>query len=327
MRELNGCLLQSAEEKKQNQSLPLAAVTSAGTYTWKIDLAVMQGVVTRARGERKRVQGFLSVDPLASQYPGISSYAMAANNPILYADPNGTTFIVKNGADAQRLVNSLNQAWRGRKALPVEGGHKLYDQSIDAFSLRMTTREVTVANPAYENLSNWEYFKRLLSGDLPPETLTKTETVFEIVTNDDFDWNQDAYSKAMFDLANTNSDIIVEFADGSGTKTVPHKYGHTHNPNLIGIDRTLDNGKHNQFSDLSIGQTFIHEALYHVSPSGDVRPSGDDRVNQTRLHEGFDMPHTMSHPSDGTPSNRNRAPLDPVEAQRLEKLREKTGPK
>ena len=64
-------------------------MTNASTYTYEIDLAGMLGGVTRARGGKKVVQEFLSVDPLMSGQPQQSPYVYAANSPIQYIDAQG----------------------------------------------------------------------------------------------------------------------------------------------------------------------------------------------------------------------------------------------
>ena len=42
-----------------------------------------------ARSGKKIVQGFVSVDPMASKYPHQSNYVYCANNPVKFIDPNG----------------------------------------------------------------------------------------------------------------------------------------------------------------------------------------------------------------------------------------------
>jgi uncharacterized protein RhaS with RHS repeats len=87
--------------------------------------------------EQKNVQRFLSVDPLAGKYPGISPYAYVANNPINAIDPdgrdivdaqgrhvnisfnkNGTLSFSKNAtSDIRRVANALNLTAAGRTQL------------------------------------------------------------------------------------------------------------------------------------------------------------------------------------------------------------------
>ncbi|MBS4039929.1 MAG: hypothetical protein KGZ81_04950, partial [Flavobacteriales bacterium] len=74
---------------------------------------------------------WLSVDPLAEKYPGISSYAYVANNPINAIDPDGRdiVYINKNGTEVHRIkddkvfqthiqttnnasVNDLSKGWK-----------------------------------------------------------------------------------------------------------------------------------------------------------------------------------------------------------------------
>lgn len=79
-------------------------------------------VYRKTEPQQKVVQRFLSVDPLASKYPGVSPYAYVANNPIRYIDPDGRYLVDANGyvmytqkggwtkyatADAQRIGNAM----------------------------------------------------------------------------------------------------------------------------------------------------------------------------------------------------------------------------
>lgn len=50
-------------------------------------------VYSKSFEERKSVQRFLRVDPLAGKYPNLSPYAYCANNPIIYKDPDGRDHI------------------------------------------------------------------------------------------------------------------------------------------------------------------------------------------------------------------------------------------
>ncbi len=90
-----------------------------------------------ARNYHSEVGRFLSVDPLAGKYPGISPYAYVANNPINAIDPdgrdivdaqgrhvnisfnkNGTLSFSKNAtSDIRRVANALNLTAAGRTQL------------------------------------------------------------------------------------------------------------------------------------------------------------------------------------------------------------------
>jgi len=88
-------------------------------------------IVGKPSREAKVVQMWLSVDPLAEKYPGISSYAYVANNPINAIDPDGRdiVYINKNGTEVHRIkddkvfqthiqttnnasVNDLSKGWK-----------------------------------------------------------------------------------------------------------------------------------------------------------------------------------------------------------------------
>jgi hypothetical protein len=50
---------------------------------------------------------WLSIDPLAEKYPGVSSYAYCANNPIIFKDPDGRDIVYfgADGVETNRIVS------------------------------------------------------------------------------------------------------------------------------------------------------------------------------------------------------------------------------
>ena len=50
---------------------------------------------------------WLSVDPMASKYPSLSSYVYCADNPVKLVDPNGEKIVV-DGDDASDVVTQIN---------------------------------------------------------------------------------------------------------------------------------------------------------------------------------------------------------------------------
>lgn len=54
-------------------------------------------ILSRTRIQPDQLLRWLSVDPLAKDYPGISPYAFVANNPINAIDPDGRKILFVNG--------------------------------------------------------------------------------------------------------------------------------------------------------------------------------------------------------------------------------------
>ncbi|RYX99681.1 RHS repeat-associated core domain-containing protein [bacterium] len=67
---------------------------------------------------------FISVDPLAEDYPHISSYAYVANNPLKYMDPTGMEIV--NGETANReKIQALNDGQKANLDSKYGGDTKL----------------------------------------------------------------------------------------------------------------------------------------------------------------------------------------------------------
>lgn len=63
-----------------------------------------------------RVGRWLSLDPLGSQFPSLSPFAFAANNPILYVDVNGEYFFIRSRANQTKVTAALAVLFNGSDA-------------------------------------------------------------------------------------------------------------------------------------------------------------------------------------------------------------------
>ena len=103
-------------------------MTGTGTYTYEIGYDPGLGVVTRARGEQKSVQEFLSVDPLASEFAIWTPYHYVHNNPILLIDPDGRSASSPIfGTDGQ-LLGTDSEGWTGEAIVMDEAN---FTQGMD----------------------------------------------------------------------------------------------------------------------------------------------------------------------------------------------------
>ncbi|MET3047498.1 hypothetical protein ABXS96_13940, partial [Flavobacterium covae] len=61
--------------------------------------------------EAKVVQCWMSIDPLAEEYPNVSPYAYCLNNPIIYIDPDGRKVVVAQESDRALMMGYLDKIY------------------------------------------------------------------------------------------------------------------------------------------------------------------------------------------------------------------------
>ncbi len=65
--------------------------------------------------------GWLSVDPLADKYPGLSPYAYCANNPVMFVDPDGMQPAAVKALRMPKRIKALWNYWSAIRAAKVGG--------------------------------------------------------------------------------------------------------------------------------------------------------------------------------------------------------------
>ncbi len=258
-----------------------------------------------------RVGRWLSLDPDRGRYPSHSPYSFAINSPLWVMDPDGKWVFFFNKDEAEKAAADLNRLYA-----------KQYGVS-NAFTT--VTKDITVKakNPAYGFL-DW-----IGIGD-EPEFIEQKMTVTYVVTNPDFNWNTDEYTKATFDVLNVNFDIVGDIIPDNGDQ-----YKKLVKITIAGLlaDRggglTLSSREFilsdalKQYGEggESIAGVMLHELLYHLHPLGDKEEQLPGSLN--RMKDQYQLPRGIPHGS----GDHNRTNWSDGEMKRLDQERAKTGPK
>ncbi len=259
-----------------------------------------------------------TIDPLAENYASMSPFNYVANNPISNIDPDGRRIIMSNAIEANNLVADLNRVYEDKY------GFK------SAFKANTKTFNVKKKN------ENYSYWWSWYSDE--PEFITVKEPRTIIETNNQFDWNTDVYTKAMFDIINTKADITVDIIADKGVlarQTAGRAGfrngllddlggGHAVHSGYVVLSDLLSNTQvgGNNTHKWTLGHVALHELLYHVHPLGNYEEDTVDGANTMRIYYGG-----RSGGSHNSGNKKNKMLLDVNEKQRLEKLRNSTGKK
>ena len=186
--------------------------------------------------------GWLSVDPLADKYPGLSPYAYCAWNPVKLVDPDGRDVeIVKN--DENKTVTIRANFYYNKKEMGDYG-----DAFVNGFknSLNLWENDIKLALNDY----NVEFDFNMIETNSPKadatndaignaitrdESLNGTETTSRVTNNKYLDVYPDKHSKAKYTDLKYQDNLYYSYEGCEGT--IKHEIGH-----LFGLyDRYVDN--------------------------------------------------------------------------------------
>ena len=158
-------------------------------------------------------------------------------------------------------------------------------------------------------------------GDEPEYIFVEEERTY-ITTNNDFGWNKDKYTMAIFDILNIDKDIEGDIESASLVVvgrplnlTLSEAEGSSNKKNnsFLISDDLVPASENTYRNKVSFGGVAIHEMVAHFHPLG-----GKELSKPLKNHFGIPA-GDMDHP--GGP----KLNFSESEKQRLEKLRSKTG--
>jgi hypothetical protein len=230
----------------------------------------------------------MQIDPMSHFYPGISTYAYAMNNPLLYIDLTGETVECTTEEDCEKAAADINELHKGAGVEVVEK-QRTKEKRFLGFLWKTgdteteTYYELTTGVEGYdwsEGGSN-EYGLALY------DVLATTENVFVVTYSEMIGSNSESYNKydgqgyggGKSDTHSGGADIQIdprgylETGEPSSIILMHELVGHTHPVATAGL---FDNNAHdiNRFYHPRVG---IQRATYRTSHRG-YKPEDPDRV-------------------------------------------------
>ena len=227
-----------------------------------------------ARHYNSALSIWLSVDPLADKYPGVSPYTYCANNPVMIKDPNGTYGVIVLQEEQNRDI-----VWRGKVRFQLHLPAKA--------TLRMTYYYSTGSTQGSLSAEEIEYVQSNIAKNLNPlvgQTISVNgkSYCFNYIIN--YVAVQNAIEEQLQDLAGNTKyrNLMVGNYIWSGITNaekqqagVEDAYG-VASDNFMKLDfpKILALIKYGQYD----GQVAIQEFLHNIGAE-DVKSSGDGIMN------------------------------------------------
>ena len=233
------------------------------------------------------------VDPMAEEYFAWTPYHYTMNNSINAIDPNGKEVYYLNSEEAERILRELNAIFR-----------KTYELDYDVFCLetRIVTRE-EIYDP--NDQDTWDS-----KSDDNEFTYKEVRTYIVTDNNSRFNWDEDRYAAATFDIFNSRHQFRGDIVEGN-TKIHNHQ-----NPNatINGTGGGFAYKKERTFwtsSSASPGVA-LHELVHHFHYLGNEEGS-------LGLQKHFNLEESSDHPG------KVRTNWPQSEKERLDIIRKRTG--
>ncbi|MEM6646072.1 MAG: RHS repeat-associated core domain-containing protein, partial [Bacteroidota bacterium] len=203
-----------------------------------------------------------AVDPLADKYPEFSPYNYVLGNPMGNIDPDGREVECKIQRECQRAADELNAAHANHEG----------DTNITVVG---EEREITTK-------AWWDI------GGIFGTQKTEKVTVYKLSTAEsNFDWSQDKYTSALFDVINTTENVFnIEYVPGN--TELPKTLGSTA---FASMGRLYDHANGgtvlisadgNKFNEPN-GVVLMHELVGHGHPAGGSYGNAVNRHYKAKL--------------------------------------------
>ncbi len=241
-----------------------------------------------ARFYDSEVGRFLSLDPLASEYPTLSDYSYVAGNPIAFVDPNGKKIINAHKASRNQALNKLNNT--KAQFASLSKGDKGYTRTKKA--VRNAQKSFNKINAKYKRVNNKiNDIKRKdinlynKANNLKDEVGNKVDLYVYDVKHEYLNSNRTDTKTMRIGVTDLTKDLeMVDFETGKTSHTVKSEM---HGPNTGTI----------KMSNISTSKDLAHEfghAIYQATKTTEYVnwiKKNPDKVN------GFGLGHGPGNPS------------------------------